>query len=137
MNEFQPEKLKKLIIRTVSYILLGLLYYVFIKLTGLKIPCFSYTFFKFHCPGCGLTRMCVALIEGNVALAFRQNAFAFCMIPLFLAWASYNGYCYVFNKEPKSTWWEKLIIVIVFLISVVFTVLRNLPAFEFLAPIPW
>lgn len=137
MNEFHPERLKKLLIRIATYILLGLAYYAFIKLTGLKIPCVSYTVFHFHCPGCGLTRMCVALIEGNISLAFRQNAFAFCLLPLFLVWATYNGYCYVFNKEQNPTWWEKVIIVVVFVTAIVFSVLRNLPQFEILAPIPW
>ena len=137
MNKIQPERLKILIIRIASYLFLGFAYYFFIKLTGLKIPCLSYVIFKIHCPGCGLTRMCVALIEGNIQLAFRQNALMFCLIPVFLIWSSYNGYVFLFDKEHKFKTLNKIVILIVFLSAVVFTVLRNLQQFEFLAPIPW
>lgn len=136
MPEFQPKKLKKLLTNVVKYILVGIAYYIFIRLTNIKIPCLSYTILKFNCPGCGVTRMCLALIEGNFRLAFRQNALIFCFLPFIFVWSVYRAYRYVFNFSPDYAWWEKIFLVIFAITSIVFAILRNLSSFAFLAPIP-
>ncbi|MBQ3022996.1 MAG: DUF2752 domain-containing protein [Clostridia bacterium] len=135
MYSFQPERLKKLVKEIIKYGFIGLSYYVFIKLTGKRIPCISHAVFKFYCPGCGVTRMCVALLEGDFALAFRQNSFVFCLLPLLLIWSFYKGYRYVWGKETDLNLAEKIAAIIIFLSAVAFSVLRNLPSFEFLVPI--
>lgn len=137
MKDIQKQRLKKIIIYISQFTLLGIIYYAFIKLTGMKLPCISYTIFGFHCPGCGLTRMCIAIIEGDFRLAFRQNMFVFCLLPFIIIWSLYRAYKYIFNEKYESTFTEKIIFIIVFFSAVTFAVLRNLPGFEFLAPIPW
>ena len=137
MQGLHMQRLKKLTINIVLYTLLGFAYYVFIKLTGLRLPCVTYELFHFLCPGCGITRMCIALIEGDIILAFRQNAFVLCLLPFLAVWGIYKAYKYVCNKEPGLFLWEKIVFIIVFLIAVTFSILRNLEAFVFLAPIPW
>lgn len=37
-------------------------------------PCDTYTLAGIYCPGCGLTRCILALMEFDILLAFRQNA---------------------------------------------------------------
>lgn len=43
------------------------------------------------CPGCGSQRMAHALVHGDLAAAWKANAFAFCMLPVvvFLIWLEF------------------------------------------------
>lgn len=42
----------------------GMLYCIWLHCTGLGIPCLFYLWTGFKCPGCGITRMCLALLSG-------------------------------------------------------------------------
>lgn len=37
-------------------------------------PCPSYMVTGLHCPGCGMTRSAIALVNGDIFLSLRQNA---------------------------------------------------------------
>ena len=41
----------------------GLLYAVFVKWSGIAIPCLFHLVTGLKCPGCGVTQMCVALLH--------------------------------------------------------------------------
>lgn len=86
-----------------------------------------------NCPGCGMTRAVYALLHGEFLTALRDNAL-FTMIPALLAlrggWFALNKYRGRANGEffPAKFLWLLLAV------SLVFTVLRNLPIFAFLSP---
>ena len=62
-------------IKTVLLLLAaGLCYLVWIKLTGLALPCMFRYITGFKCPGCGITTM-------FTALAFNANPFLFVTAP--------------------------------------------------------
>ena len=49
----------------------GLLYgFVLIPL-GVRIPCLFYRFTGLHCPGCGVTDLCLALLHGQFAPTYN------------------------------------------------------------------
>jgi Protein of unknown function (DUF2752) len=86
-----------------------------------------------NCPGCGGTRALYALLHGDFLAALRDNALLIGGI-IFLA---LRGGWWVLKKKrgrqpgeflPAKLLWPLLVVV------VVFTVLRNLPAFCFLSP---
>ena len=81
-----------------------------------------------NCPGCGITRMFVALFYGNIYQAFRYNPLVFIELPiiaiLFLL--------YRFNKKSRKV--VNILFIILLVITVVYGVLRNIPFFYFLAP---
>ena len=86
-----------------------------------------------NCPGCGGTRALYALLHGHFSAALRDNA-------LFvggLVFLAVRGGWFALKKSrglptgefipSRLLWW-------LLMIALVFTVLRNLPAFAFLSP---
>jgi hypothetical protein len=93
----------------------------FHKLTGL------------NCPGCGATRALFALLHGKFLQALRDNALFIFSLAALMIWSALFGWRKLrnqpahFDLPPKFLW--------AFLaVSIVFAVLRNLPAFAFLSP---
>jgi len=86
-----------------------------------------------NCPGCGGTRAFYALLHGNFSTALRDNAL---LVGGIFFVALRGGWLAVKNCRGRETGgflpakflWPLLVI------AMVFTVLRNLPAFAFLSP---
>lgn len=104
-------------------LLLGLRYNA-----GFTCPVKYYT--GFDCPGCGGTRMVMALLNLDFEQAFRYNALLFITgVPLVLL-ALQQTYVYILTAE-FSLWLDKVLIVyIVMLIS--FAIIRNVGPFRWL-----
>ncbi|MEG1879231.1 MAG: DUF2752 domain-containing protein [Pseudoflavonifractor sp.] len=51
----------------------GLAYALFVGFTGLAIPCPFHAVTGLLCPGCGVTRMCLALLRLDFLSAWRAN----------------------------------------------------------------
>ena len=86
-----------------------------------------------NCPGCGGTRAAYQLLHGHLLQALRDNA----LFVLILAALAARGAWFVARKirrqpatlaVPPKVLWGFLIV------AIVFSVLRNLPAFSFLSP---
>lgn len=86
-----------------------------------------------NCPGCGMTRALHALLHGNISAALRDNAlFVFALGTLAIrgVWFGVEKFRGQVAGEffPAKFLWPLLAV------ALVFTVLRNLPAFAFLSP---
>jgi hypothetical protein len=81
-----------------------------------------------NCPGCGITRMFVALFHGNIYQAFRYNPLVFIELPIIAILIL----LYRFNKKSRKV--VNILFIILLVITVVYGVLRNIPFFYFLAP---
>ncbi|MBU6411582.1 MAG: DUF2752 domain-containing protein [Verrucomicrobiota bacterium] len=86
-----------------------------------------------NCPGCGSTRAAYALLHGRLTVALRDNAlFVLSLAGLAAwsvrsAWRKWRNLPAALDLSPKVLW--------AFLVAaLVFTVLRNLPAFAWLSP---
>lgn len=85
-----------------------------------------------ECPGCGGTRMALAIMELDFYQAFRYNPFLFVTLPI---WAVI--YCWqvvVFIRTNKL--WSKLdaCLIIYAILLTLFGIIRNFPVFNWLAP---
>ena len=123
----EKKRLKKLLIVISVLLTLSITYYVFVKLTGGGIPCIFYSLTNKYCPGCGITRMFVALFSGDIAAAFGYNALMFILFPLALG---YGGYLSVLYVKRGSAWSnsliETVILALVALAALTFGILRNI-----------
>ena len=102
----------------------GLIYLLWIGLTGLKIPCLYLLTTGLQCPGCGITRMLLSLLCLDFAAAFSFNPVVFV---LFWIWNLIALFCFI--GKPK--WIQKPSILYTVLgisiaILVVFGLLRNM-----------
>ena len=70
--------------RAVLVSIIGLGYAFFVQKTGYAIPCLFYKITGFYCPGCGVSRMCLALLKGNIKSAFYANQMIMICIPILL-----------------------------------------------------
>ena len=90
---------RKLIIKNILiFLALGISYYIFIRITGLVIPCFVrlITKGKLLCPGCGVTNLCLNIIKGDFYKAFWSNP---CIFVLGIMWAVIIGIKLIFQPE--------------------------------------
>jgi hypothetical protein len=86
-----------------------------------------------YCPGCGATRATYQLLHGNFLAALHFNAFYVISLVLLAArsiWflkRRFYGQPVRFFLPPNALW-------AFLVVAIVFVVLRNMPAFSFLAP---
>lgn len=66
-------------------LLAGILYGSFVRKTGAGIPCMFHLITGLKCPGCGVTRMAVALLQLDFAGAFKANPAVLMLSPALLA----------------------------------------------------
>jgi hypothetical protein len=87
-----------------------------------------------NCPGCGMTRALYALLHGDFLAALRDNA----LLVLGLAASGLRGLWLVtekFRGAPAGRWLPEQFVWPLLFVALVFTILRNLPAFSFLSPV--
>lgn len=108
-------------------IFLGLLaYYIFSSITHIYIPCIFHLITGFYCPGCGVTRMLIAISHGDFYKAFRYNQLLFITFPFFvlliidLIICNFKGKKAIIYKIPNWLY------TIYFVICIIFMIIRNI-----------
>lgn len=121
--------------KTGIFLTVGFVYYLFVRLTGWKIPCLLTLFTGGLCPGCGITRMFLALGDLDFARAFRCNMLVMSLMPFALFFGLRRWLRYVKTGEDRGDKPETVFVLIAAVLTILFWILRNLPSFSFLAPI--
>ena len=102
---------------------------------GAGIPCMFYQITGFYCSGCGASRALRSVLHFDFYQAFRYNAVFTLAVPLLVAYFSALAISYIrFGKDKIS---EKISMKIVWVLvaaAIIYGILRNIPAFSFLAP---
>jgi hypothetical protein len=108
------------IIKGSSLAALGLLYLkVWLPMTGLGIPCVFHELTGLDCPGCGMTRAVLALLELDVNQAIRNNPLLLVIPPLYAA--------YLAAHRKKLRLVSGSLMAIMLAVTVGFGILRNMP----------
>ena len=132
----EKQRLNSLLKKGGILIGVGLAYLVFVMITSWRIPCIFYLIGGKYCPGCGITRMCVALARLDIRAAVSHNLLAFCLAPVLLVILLCKAVTYVkqgsWGKRRSKA--ETVFYILAFVLCVIFTVMRNLPAYTWLAP---
>lgn len=124
------QQIRKHLLVATTLTLVGVFYLLVLAPTfHLHISCPFLTVTGYYCPGCGLTRLCIALLHGEVYQAFRYNPIIFFIVHYLIT-------VYILNirneeKVRKVTDQANLVVLI---IVILYGVLRNTQTFAFLAP---
>ena len=103
---------------------LGVVYYIWIRATGLFVPCMFYKLTGWKCPGCGITTMFYRLGMFDIHGAFLANPFLFVTGPFLLAEIVYSFVLSCHNKPlPK---WNNVLVWCYCGALIVFAVIRNI-----------
>jgi len=81
-----------------------------------------------YCPGCGITRALLSLIELQFYQAFRYNMLAVILLPFGIV---YFIYLFILKRNKKI---PNIILYFILIIVILFGILRNIPIFSYLAP---
>ncbi len=135
MKVDQKNRLKKLIITVTLVLSVGIIYYIFVRTSGYAVPCVINKITGIYCAGCGITRMFVALFQLDFTVAARNNLLALMLIIPVLIFAVNRGIKYVKYGALKFSRAEKICVIALIILLVIFTVIRNIPTFNFLQPI--
>lgn len=96
----------------------------------IAIPCIFHKITGLYCPGCGITRAIKALLRGDLYSSFRNNILLYVVVPLIFV-------IQVINKKSseKTRKINNYILVFLLIFTVGYGILRNIPAFSYLAPL--
>lgn len=105
----------------------GLAYALWVRLTGLALPCPIRAVTGLLCPGCGVTRMCLALLRGDWGAAWDANPALLILLPVLGLLAVRMILRYVREGRLAGPRWENALCWALAALLIVWGVVRNLP----------
>ena len=84
----------------------GLGYALWVRLTGLALPCPFRAVTGLLCPGCGVTRLCLALLRGDWAAAWQANPILLLLLPVLAVLLIRTALRYVREGGAIGPKWE-------------------------------
>ena len=115
--------LQYLIRKTAPFVVLGFVYYIWLRMTHLYIPCIFRSITDYRCPCCGMTTMCVSILRFRFIDAFYANPFIFTTIPFILFEIVYN--VYLSYAEKRMPLWNKILIGVYCSALLIFAIIRD------------
>lgn len=79
------------------------------------------------CPGCGVTRLCLALLKLDFYGAFKANPAIFCLLPVWLSVFSVQAFRYVKYGKIKMLKWQEIALYFSAAVLILFGIARNIP----------
>ena len=102
---------------------------------GFAVPCPLRSVTGLFCPGCGTFRALGALMGGNILQATRYNALILVFLPTLLVMCGRDTIRYIHDAKPTHTSRMEMILSIgAVIVSLIYTIARNLPFFATLQP---
>lgn len=121
------DRKRRLFVRCGELLGLGLVYALWVRLTGLAIPCVFHTVTGLLCPGCGVTRMCLALLRLDLAEAWEANTVLLLMLPVLTVLGIRMAVRYIRVGSTVGPKWEDAVIWVMIALLIIWGVVRNLP----------
>lgn len=107
-------------------VVLGLAYAIWLKVTDLGIPCLIRSMTGYRCPGCGISHMCMELLEGHINAAFSCNRGVFVLLPVLLILWSRWVYRYIRWGNVKLKALDHFLLGLCIAVLLLWGIIRNL-----------
>ena len=128
------QRLRRSLIKAGLILLVGIAYVILNRLTGWGIPCVFYLTSQKLCPGCGISRMFLALLELDFVRAVQCNALVMLLLPFGVVFGLRRWLIYLRTGKTDMDRVEFWLVMVAFVLTVLFWILRNLPEFACLRP---
>ena len=121
------KKRVKKVIRNAAILLgAGLAYAAFVNLTGLAIPCVFHLVTGWKCPGCGVTRVTLALLRLDFREAWVQNRCLVLISPILAFFIVTQLVSYIRTGRYRIGRVQTIVNYVLIGVLVVFGVVRNI-----------
>lgn len=104
----------------------GLVYAAIICFLGTAVECPFHAITGLLCPGCGVTRMCIALMQLDFHAAFYYNQLIFILLPFFMFLLIRLTYRFIRYGTRKLILWETNVLYVIIAAFVTFGIARNI-----------
>lgn len=104
----------------------ALIYIKIRAITGFSLICPFHAITGLSCPGCGNTRMVIALTQLDFKAAFEFNQLSFILLPFFLVFCVRYFIRYIRTGKFTVTKFENRLLILVIAAMIIFGILRNL-----------
>lgn len=101
------------------------LYYIWVRSTGLALPCPIHALTGLYCPGCGITRLLMALAAGDVNAAYHWNPGLFWIAPVAVLDVIWYHYVY-FRYGEQNSRLHSICICIMIVVLLAYCIWRNI-----------
>ena len=127
-------RFRHVFLNVIEILSVGLAYYLLTRIFKVGLPCPIYALFGKYCPGCGISRMCAALLHLDFRTAFLNNRFLFVISPILLIHFIRKSYIYIRKGVAPIGKIETIVTLILAISAIVFAVMRNMEQFAYLRP---
>lgn len=119
------QRLRRLLTGLLGMAAVGAGYTLWVNLTHLSIPCPFHAITGLQCPGCGVTRMCLALLRLDVSGAWKANAVLLVLLPFLGLLLAYRGVVYVHRGSCHTAAWENILLYTMIVVLLIWGIVRN------------
>ncbi|MDE6434128.1 MAG: DUF2752 domain-containing protein [Lachnospiraceae bacterium] len=106
----RPKRLIRIITYALCILMAGFVYGIFFQYTGLAIPCPFHKLTWLKCPGCGITGMCIALIQLDFKEAFLCHPVLFLLLVPLGAVCAGSAITYIREGSGQMKRWQNVIL---------------------------
>ena len=107
-------------------VILGMAYATAYQMSGVGIPCLFRKVTKLYCPGCGITHMCMYLLQFKFKEAFISQPAVFCLMPVGAIIAIRWGIRYVRDATKDFTKGEESVLIVILVVLIGLCIFRNI-----------
>ena len=125
-SELIKKRAVRVIVKYAVIVGIGLLYALFVSVSGIGVPCPLFTLTGLQCPGCGVSRMALALLQWDFASAFRANPVILLTSPTLLFCLLRAEICYIRTGEVCSSRLYRILLCAEAVVLLVFGIVRNI-----------
>lgn len=125
MTSLQKSRLTERIKAPAVFIVFGFFYFIWLLITDIRIPCIFYETTGFLCPGCGTTRMTMALLRFDFSAAMSYNGAVLIALPFLTVSYILETYRYVKSGCTKYTVFSKITVSLSCAVIFIYNIIRN------------
>ena len=120
------KRLRRVLVIVLGLSAVGLIYALVCRWLGFGLPCLFRTVTGWQCPGCGVSRMCLCLLKGDMQGAYRANPVLLLSLPVLVAVLGDSTVRYVRGGGWRTKGWSTVMTWILVAVLLTYGVLRNI-----------